>query len=258
MIALQLDRPLVFFDIESTGTDAQADRIVELALVRYLPGEEDQPQVRTRRINPERPIPEEATAVHGITDEDVAGCPRFAQLADSLHAYLAGCDLAGFNIRRFDLPMLQAEFQRCGKVLDHRGRRLLDAQVVFHRQEPRNLEAAVQFYVGRELEGAHGAEADALATAEVLFAQIERYGLATDPGELHAWMDESHPFLTEVERWWDTSPEDPRDWVFQRGKHSGQRVRDTPRNYLSWMIGVADMDPGVREAARALLIGRRP
>lgn len=251
-----LERPLVFIDSETTGTDTQKDRIVELSLVIFRPRGEE-PETRTRRLNPECSIPAEATAVHGITNDDVADCPYFRNIADGLLDLLDGCDLAGTNIRRFDLPILVAEFERTGRRFDLDGVRILDTQNVFHKEEPRTLEAAVRLYLGREHDGAHGAEADAIASADVLFAQIERYGLPTNLDELHDYCDEVWRYETEADRWWDRSDEDPKRWVFKRGKHKGTELGKVPRDYLHWISGKADdMHPEVVQIAQNMLFGK--
>lgn len=253
---MKLTRPLVFLDAETTGTDPEKDRIVELAIVIVRPGAANA-ECRVRRFDPEMDIPPEATEVHGITDADVADEPRFAQCADSLLNLLEDADLAGFNLRRFDLPLLVAEFERCGKHLDLEGRALIDPLVIFHRLHPRDLAAAYLEYVGRELEGAHGAEADATAVPEILDAMLERHDLPRDVAELHAWMDETHPYRGPLDKWWDRSDPDPRRWVFNFGKHKGQTLGDSRvRGYLEWMTGQADMHPSVRGVARDMLFGR--
>lgn len=254
-LPFQLDRPLVFMDIESTGVDPQKDRIVELSIVRFSPF--DSPLVKTRRFNPEGPIPAEATEVHGITDDDVAAEPRFRQCAQALLLLLDECDLAGFNIRRFDLPLLIAEFERAGHAFDHQGRRIIDALALYHLHEPRNLEAAVFHYLGRAHTGAHGAEADTLATAEVLAAQVTRYGLPTALDELDTHCDEMWKYETPVDKWWDTTDSDPKRWVFKRGKHKGVELGRAPRSYLLWMSGTADdMHPSVQDVAQNMALGR--
>lgn len=172
---LKLKRPIVFFDLETTGINIIKDRIVEIAIVKVMPGKEDCPEVKTRRINPEMPIPAEATAVHHITDEDVANEPTFKQVAKSLAEYIKGCDIAGFNSNRFDVPMLDEEFRRVGVDFDFHKARFVDVQTIFHKKEPRNLSAAYRFYCDKELIGAHGAQADTMATYEVLLAQLEKY-----------------------------------------------------------------------------------
>ena len=170
---LKLNRPLVFFDLETTGVNLTADRIVEISTVKLMP--DGTIEERTRRINPEMHIPEEATAVHHIKDEDVRNEPTFKQVAKSLAKMLEGCDLAGFNSNRFDIPMLDQEFQRANVDFDFSKARFVDVQTIFHKREPRNLVAAYKFYCDKDLEGAHSANADTMATYEVLLAQLDRY-----------------------------------------------------------------------------------
>ncbi len=159
---LNLKRPIVFFDLETTGVDASKDRIVEISMIKVMPdGTED---TRTRRINPGMPIPAEATAVHGITDADVADEPKFAQVAKSLEEFIRGCDFGGFNSNRFDLPLLVEEFMRAGLSVDLKRRKFIDVQNIFHKKEQRTLVAAYKFYCDKELEDAHSAEADTRAT----------------------------------------------------------------------------------------------
>ena len=171
---LKLKRPIIFFDLETTGVDAAHDRIVEISMVKVEPN--GSKQVKTRRINPEMPIPAEATAVHGISDEDVKDEPTFKQIAKSLAKFIEGCDFGGFNSNRFDLPMLVEEFMRAEVDVDFRKRKFVDVQNIFHKKEQRTLVAAYKFYCDKDLENAHSAEADTMATYEVLEAQIERYG----------------------------------------------------------------------------------
>lgn len=176
---LKLNRPLVFFDLETTGVNLTADRIVEISTVKLMP--DGTIEERTRRINPEMHIPEAATAVHHIKDEDVRNEPTFKQVAKSLARMLEGCDLAGFNSNRFDIPMLDQEFQRANVDFDFSKARFVDVQTIFHKREPRNLVAAYKFYCDKDLEGAHSANADTKATYEVLLAQLDRYeDLPTD------------------------------------------------------------------------------
>ena len=170
---LKLKRPIVFLDLETTGVDPAKDRIVEISLVKVQP--DGSKEVKTRRINPGMPIPPESTAIHGIADDDVKDEPRFEQIAKSLAAYMEGCDLAGYNSNRFDIPVLAEEFLRAGVDVDLKKRRFIDVQNIFHKMEQRTLVAAYRFYCDRELEGAHSAEADTLATYEVLKAQLDRY-----------------------------------------------------------------------------------
>ena len=170
---LHLKTPLAFFDLETTGTNITQDRIVEIALLKVLP--DGTRQVYEQRLNPEKPIPAEASLLHGIYDEDVRDAPSFKQIAQELVQFLHGCDLAGFNVLRFDIPMLLESFLRAEVDFTMQARSVVDAQRIFHLMEKRNLAAAYQFYCGKELVGAHGAMADTAATLEVLDAQVVRY-----------------------------------------------------------------------------------
>lgn len=170
---LKLTRPLVFFDLETTGVNIHTDRIVEMSVVKVMP---DGSHVEwTGRFNPGIPIPPQSTAVHHITDADVAGEPTFAQKAPGLVRSLEGCDLAGFNSNKFDIPLLQKEFERAGVDFSLKGRRMIDVQTIYHRLEQRTLTAAYRFYCNKNLEDAHSALADTMATYEVLKAQLDHY-----------------------------------------------------------------------------------
>ena len=173
MANLNLKNPLVFFDLETTGTDVAADRIVEISYLKVTPNGEE--TSKTRKINPERPIAKEASELHGITDDDVKDCPTFRQIARSLAADIEGCDLAGYNSNRFDIPLLAEEFIRAGVDIDLNKRKFVDVQTIFHKKEPRTLVAAYKFYCDKELEDAHTAEADTRATYEILKSQLDRY-----------------------------------------------------------------------------------
>src|SRR5262245_4490625 len=162
---LSLQRPLAVVDLETTGVDPQRDRIVEISVLRFTPPIDR--VHRTRRLNPGIPIPTEATQIHGITDEDVADEPGFAEVAPSLLAFLDGCDLCGYNLKRFDLRVLVAEFERAGLTFDLEGRSIIDPMQIFHHYERRDLGAAVQFYLNRDQENGHSAESDVAATADV-------------------------------------------------------------------------------------------
>jgi DNA polymerase-3 subunit epsilon len=170
---LRLTKPIAFFDLETTGIRVATDRIVEISILRQQV--DGSVKIRTQRINPEMPIPPEVTLVHGITDEDVKDCPTFREVAHDLVQFLDNCDLAGFNSNHFDIPLLVEEFLRAGIDFDLKGRRFVDVQNIFHRMEPRNLSAAYKFYCLKELENAHSAEADTIATFEILKAQLDRY-----------------------------------------------------------------------------------
>ncbi len=232
---LNLKNPLVFFDLETTGTNIVKDRIVEISYLKIHPN--GKKEIKTKRINPEIPIPAECTAIHGITDEDVKDCPAFRQIAKSLAEQIEGCDLAGFNSSRFDIPLLVEEFLRAGVDIDFSKRKLIDVQVIFHRKEPRTLEAAYKFYCGKTLEDAHSAEADTLATYEVLKAQLDKYGelendmekLANEFSALNNNVDFSGRIILNehgVE-------------VFNFGKHKGKAVAEvlkTEPSFYAWMM----------------------
>jgi DNA polymerase-3 subunit epsilon len=172
-LKLNLRNPLVVFDLETTGTNVSHDRIVEMAMIKILPSGEKQEKVR--RINPTIPIPEETSLIHGIYDKDVENEPTFKQIAKSLSQFLEGCDLAGFNVLKFDVPLLVEEFLRANVDFDIDHRKILDAQKIFHMMEKRNLTAAYRFYCEKDLINAHSAAADTRATMEVIEAQIARY-----------------------------------------------------------------------------------
>ena len=248
-----LDRPLVFLDLETTGLSLSHDRIVELAIIKVTP--RGDVLERVRRFNPGIPISAEATAVHGITAQDVLDEAAFAQCTRSLALLLEGCDLAGFNVRRFDLPMLTAEFRRAEVPFDVRGRRIIDMQAIFHREEPRDLSAAARFYLGREHPEAHSALGDIRTSAAVLSAQLERYAhLPRGLDGLHDYCDEFLPMESELERWFKETPEG--HLVFRRGRHRGCSLVDIAirePDYLCWMLGVEDMDNDVLRVVRDAL-----
>ncbi len=170
---LNLKKPLAFIDLETTGTNLGSDRIVEIAIVKVLP--DGSKSIKRKIINPEIPIPKASTDVHGFTDEMVKDAPTFKQVAHELKQVLDGCDLAGYNSNRFDIPLLVEEFLRAGVDFDLKGRRLVDVQKIFHQMEQRTLSAAYKFYCNKILEAAHSAEADAHATHEILIAQLTHY-----------------------------------------------------------------------------------
>ncbi len=172
-MTLNLKNPLTFFDLETTGTNVVQDRIVEISVVKLMPNGER--IVKTNKINPTVPIPIETSLIHGIYDKDVEDAPTFKNIAKSLAQFLEGSDLAGFNILKFDVPLLVEEFLRAGVDFDVSRRKLIDAQKIFHMMEKRTLSAAYKFYCGKSLDNAHSAEADTLATLEVLEAQVKKY-----------------------------------------------------------------------------------
>ena len=232
---LNLNRPMVFFDLETTGTNISTDRIVEISVVKVMPDGEQ--IVRTRRINPEMPIPADATAVHHITDEDVKDCPSFRQVAKSLREFMVGCDFCGFNSNRFDLPLLAEEFLRAGVEVDFFDKaKYVDVQNIFHKKEERTLVAAYRFYCGKELEAAHSANADTMATYEVLCAQLDKYGD----------LENSVEFLSEFSSRGKSADfagrigyDNEGKEIFTFGKYKGQRVEDIfakEPSYYDWMM----------------------
>ena len=170
---MNLDRPLVVFDLETTGLFPKKDRIIELGAIKVMPDGTEEAQCWL--LNPGIPIPPESSSVHGITDDVVKNCPTFAERADEIFAFFEGCDLGGFNSDRYDIPCLEEEFARVGRNFGVSQRRCIDVQRIYHKMEPRDLTAAVRFYLGRDHAGAHGAEADTRATLDVLKAQLAKY-----------------------------------------------------------------------------------
>ncbi|MBD5215429.1 MAG: 3'-5' exonuclease [Bacteroidales bacterium] len=231
---LKLTRPLVFFDLETTGTSISHDRIVEISIVKLMP--DGRVLEKTRRINPEMPIPAEATAVHHITDEDVKNEPTFRQIANSLAQLIAGCDIAGFNSNRFDVPLLDAEFERVGVDLDLTKARFIDVQTIYHKKEPRTLSAAYKYYCGEELEGAHGANADTVATMKVLMAQLERYDdLPTEVGALSEFASNNRNVDIIGRLIYDDQDRE----IINFGKYKGQVAAEVLKKdpgYYSWIM----------------------
>ena len=170
---LNLKRPIVFFDLETTGTDICKDRIVEISVLKICPDGEE--IIKTRKINPTIPIPLESSLIHKIYDEDVKDCPTFAKVARDLDQFLKGCDLGGYNLIRFDIPLLAEEFLRAGIDFDLENRHVVDACRIFHQMEQRTLSAAYKYYCDKKMENAHSAEADTVATYHILMAQLDRY-----------------------------------------------------------------------------------
>ncbi len=231
---LNLKRPIVFFDLETTGVDTAKDRIVEVSMIKVMPDGEE--VVRTRRINPQMHIPEQASEIHGITDEDVKDCPTFAQVAKSMAQFIEGCDFGGFNSNRFDLPMLVEEFLRAGVDVDFKRRRFIDVQNIFHKMEQRTLVAAYKFYCDKNLKEAHSAEADTRATYEVLMAQLDRYpDLQNDVAALADFSERGQTADYAGRIGYNEKGEE----IFNFGKYKGRRVSDVFRDepsYYAWMM----------------------
>lgn len=231
---LNLKRPLVVFDLETTGISISTDRIVEIALIKIHPdGKEES---RVMKINPGMPIPPESTAIHGISDADVANAPKFEEVARELAEFMKNCDFAGFNSNKFDFPLLVEEYLRAGIDFDVENRKFIDAQRIFHVMEPRNLAAAYKFYCDKSLENAHSAEADTRATLEVLKAQIDKYEqLKNDVDYLHSFSGQSK----NVDLAGRMVYNDQGKEVFNFGKHRGKLVEQVLRQdqgYYQWMM----------------------
>ena len=231
---LNLKRPIVFFDLEFTGLRTPKSPLVHFStLKRTHDGEQI---VKTRKLNPGIHIPAEATAIHGITDEDVRDCPTFAQVAKSLEQFIRGCDFGGFNSNRFDLPVLVEEFLRAGVDVDFKRRRFVDVQNIFHKKEQRTLVAAYKFYCDKDLEDAHSAEADTLATYEVLMAQLERYpDLENDIDKLAEFSTRGEAADYAGRILFNEKGEE----VFGFGKYKGRPVAEVFRaepSYYAWMM----------------------
>jgi DNA polymerase-3 subunit epsilon len=230
---LQLSKPLAVIDLETTGINLGSDRIVEIAIVKIMP--DGKKIVKRKLINPEIKIPQVSTDVHGITDEMVKDAPSFKQVANELKQFLDNCDLAGYNSNRFDIPLLVEEFLRIGMEFDNKGRKMVDVQKVFHMMEQRTLSAAYKFYCNKVLEGAHGAEADAVATWEVLEAQVLKYPqLGTNVESILKCTGEEE--LVDFARRFimDNGVE-----IFNFGKHKGRPVVEVLKSepqYYDWMM----------------------
>lgn len=237
---LNLTKPIVFFDLETTGIDTAKDRIVEISYIKVMPdGSEES---KNLRINPGVHIPETATAVHGITDDDVRDCPHFKDVAADIAADLQGCDIAGFNSNHFDVPMLVEEFIRAGVDFPTEGKRFVDVQNIYHKLERRTLIAAYKFYCDKNLEDAHSALADTRATYEVLQSQLDFYKDENGEPLLKNDMD----FLAEYSRMNNNIDfagriiyNESKTPVFNFGKYKGQPVIDVLRRdpgYYSWIM----------------------
>lgn len=230
---LQLDKAICFIDLETTGINVSNDRIVELAIVKIMP--DASKQIKRKLVNPEMPIPEAATEVHGITDEMVHQAPTFKQIANEVKQFIEGADLAGYNSNRFDIPMLNEEFLRAGMSVNLENRKLLDVQKVFHMMEQRTLSAAYKFYCNKNLEDAHSAEADASATWEILEAQLEKYPILGNSVESVVKFTGEDHIIDFARRFiYDNGVE-----VFNFGKHKGKPVsqvlKEEPQ-YYDWMM----------------------
>ncbi len=268
MIQLTEEKPVIFFDLETTGTNIQIDRIVEISLVKIFP--DGKREIKTRRLNPEMHIPEESSAVHHIYDEDVAHEPTFRQISNSLLKYMDDCDLGGYNIGKFDIPVLIREFARAGLTFNMDGRRIVDAYTVFCRMEPRTLSGAYRFYCGKKMEDAHSAEADILATVEVYENQLKRYSSMPEEEirdlveKFPETIDEMHQFCIQTQpgsidqngrfKWRNNEA------VIAFGRHNGETLRNVAihsPDFLRWILK-GDFPDDVKKIASDALQGVFP
>ena len=253
---LHLDRPLVVFDLEATGLNKRVDRVVSIALIRY---ETDGTSHQINYLlNPTVPIPEESTAIHGITNEDVADAPAFAELAPVILRHFDGADLAGYNILGYDIQMLAEEFARAGITFSTEGRRIIDAQRIFFRNEPRDLSAALQYYCGETHEDSHDALGDVIATIRVLGGQFQKYPeLPADLDQLHEYCDPRDP------AWADRTGRlkwSGGEIVFNFGKFQGQSLRQAVAedpNFLNWLLR-SDFPEDTKQIVRNAQAGAYP
>ncbi len=231
---MKLERPLVFFDLETTGVDPVGDRIVQIGVSKMIPdGTTNDVRIL---VNPERPIPPTATEIHGIKDEDVVNAETFKQMAPKLYKSFKGCDLAGFNIIRFDVPMLAEHFLREGIDYPEKDTKFVDAMKIFHLKNPRDLAAAFKFYCGKELEGAHDALNDVIATRETFFSQLEKHSdIGSTVAEIDKYcFDGNKPVDFAGKLAWDGNGE----IYYTFGKWKGLKVLHDfeTREYARWML----------------------
>lgn len=265
MMQLELDRDLIFFDLEATGLNVIRDRIVQIALIKYAK-KGGEPEELSMLINPGIPISEEAMGVHGITPKDVANKPTFPQVAQKIYDFIGDADLAGYNSNRFDVPMLLEEFDRAGLDFDLSKRRLIDMQRIFYKMEPRNLRAALKFYAGQEMENAHDALADVRATIAVFEGQLEHYkdqdhvdddGNVT-PRPLSGGVKAIHDFCNDL-RYLDATQrlklDENNEVVFAFGKYQNKSAKEVLRedpNYFNWMLN-KEFSVQVKQILRQLM-----
>lgn len=231
---LNLKNPIIFFDLETTGINIVSDRIVQIAYHKVSPNGKE--ESKCMLINPEMPIPPEATAIHKITNEAVADCPTFKQVVNEIVKDFEGCDLAGYNSNRFDIPLLAEELLRAEADIDLSRRKFVDVQVIFHKKEQRTLSAAYKFYCDKDLEGAHDASVDTMATYEILQSQLEKYpDLNNDIEFLSKYTTQNN----NVDFAGKFIYNDKGEEIFNFGKYKGQKVTDVLKNdtgYFGWML----------------------
>ena len=234
-LLLELHKPLVFFDLETTGTNLLEDRIIQFAGLRYEPGKHEA-QSLDLLINPGIPIPAEVTAIHGFDDAALSGKPTLEEQIDTLEAFLRDADLAGYNIGRFDVPLLMEEFARCGRRFSLQDRKIVDSMTIFHRMEPRNLAGALKFYCQEELTNAHNAMADVLASAQVLNGQLHKYAAQElNSVEVLAQLSQHEGQVDAGNR---LKKDSKGEIIFNFGKYQGQSVLQVFRkdpSYFQWI-----------------------
>jgi DNA polymerase-3 subunit epsilon len=234
IMKLKLDNPIIVFDLETTGLNLAVDRIVEISVVKICPDGKE--EIKTRRINPCMPIPAEATAIHKITDEDVKNCPTFREIAKSLAAFIEGCDLAGYNLIKFDIPLLAEEFLRTGLNVNFRKIKIIDVQNIFHKMEQRTLVAAYKFYCNKDLDKAHNAEADTKATYDILQSQLDRYPELQNNVKFLSEFSVNTQNFDYANRIIANKDNEP---VFNFGKYKGRKVTEIftiEPSYYSWIM----------------------
>ncbi len=246
---IKLNKPLVFFDLETTGTNIATDRIVEISAIKLYP--DGSQEILTKRINPGMPIPAEATAIHGISDDDVKDNPSFKEVAEDFYKMMHGCDIAGYNIIRFDIPLLVEEMLRVG-ISDFPApdTNFVDAMSIFHNYEKRDLEAAMLFYCNKGLEGAHSAESDTKATVEVFLAQVDKYNLPADLNEIQKICTNGNEIIDFAGKF---SRNSAGDIVFTFGPQKNKKVTDE-RGFAIWMLD-KDFTKDTKEKAKMILKG---
>ncbi|MBS1755194.1 MAG: 3'-5' exonuclease [Bacteroidetes bacterium] len=231
---LKLNRPIAFFDLETTGVSLSADRIVEIAIIKILP--DGNRQLKRKLINPQIPIPKEASDVHGITDEMVKDAPTFKQAANEIKMFIENCDLGGYNSNRFDVPILMEEFLRAGMDVDLSTRKMIDVQHIFYTMEPRTLTAAYKFFCNKELTDAHSAEADVEATIDVFMAQVDKYTNLGNSVDSILQVIGEEKIVDYARRF---SYNEKGQEIFNFGKHKGKSVTDVLKaepQYYDWMM----------------------
>ena len=251
---LNLVRPIVFFDLETTGLNPKTDRIIEICVIKLHP--DGTKEVKTRRINPTIPISKESSEITGITNEDVKDCPVFRQLAKGIFTFMSGCDISGYNILRFDIPLLVEEFNRVGINFETKDVNIIDVQRIYHKKEPRTLEAALKYYCDEELDGAHAAENDVEATIKVLAGQLEMYDDLSEDVEAVAK-------FCKDDRWVDSAGRlhwKGEDVAIGFGRKQGMLVRDLlrqDRGFIDWILN-GEFPSDTKEILRNAINGIYP